>query len=191
MLGACVERGWPLESYRERDHPLQAEVLSAVLMATERDDVRIGVDGCGVPVHGFPLSSMATIYARLARPERLGRFESPARRAVGAMRAEPYMVAGRDRVDTAVMEACDQVVVKAGAEGMICAALVDRGLGVALKVRDGASRAVGPALIKLLAALDVLDGSALARLEAFARPPVLGGGEQVGELVAEFEVSRP
>ncbi len=191
MLGACLERGWPLDTYRERDHPLQKRVLSAVLVASGQEDVRIGVDGCGVPVHGFPLSAMATIYARLARPDRLGQLERAARRAVGAMRAEPYMVAGRDRVDTAVMQACGDVVVKAGAEGMICAAVLGRGLGVAVKVLDGSSRAVGPALIRVLAELNVLDDATVAALQAFAKPAVLGGGEPVGELLADFELSRP
>jgi L-asparaginase II len=191
MLGACRERGWPLVSYREPDHPLQVHVLAAVRRATAADDVSVGVDGCGVPVHGVPLASMATIFARLARPERLGELESHARRAVGAMRAAPYMVAGRNRVDTALMEASADLIVKAGAEGMICAALLDRGIGVAVKVRDGAPRAAGPALIRALTQLDALDASALDRLEAFARPPVIGGGEPVGELVADFDLSRP
>ena len=58
------------------------------------EDLAIGVDGCGVPVHGVPLHAMATLFARLARPERLGDLEPHARRAVAAMLAEPYLVGG-------------------------------------------------------------------------------------------------
>lgn len=190
MLAACRANGWPLDSYRDPVHPYQQEVLRGVLAASGEDDVRVGVDGCGVPVHGMPLRAMATIYARLARPERLGELQEHAGRAVGAMRAEPYMVAGRNRPDTAVMqEAASAVIAKGGAEGLMCAALLDRGLGVAVKSRDGAGRAAGPALIHALRSMDALDGHAISRLDPFARPPVRGGGEPVGEIAPVFELT--
>ena len=99
------------------------------------------------------------------------------------------MVAGRNRVDTAVMEAAPGVIVKSGAEGMICAALLERRLGLAIKIADGAHRAAGPALIHALALLDVLDGAATARLDPFGAPPVLGGGEPVGRMNATFDLT--
>jgi L-asparaginase II len=71
----------------------------------------------------------------------------------------------------------------------MCAAVLDRGLGVAVKVRDGASRATGPALILVLRSLAALDEGSLARLAAFARPPVLSGGKPVGEIAAWFELT--
>ncbi|MGH2555807.1 MAG: asparaginase [Actinomycetota bacterium] len=188
MLAACRANGWPLDSYRDPAHPYQQKVLRAVLAASGESRVRVGVDGCGVPVHGMPLRAMATIYARLSRPERLGALEEHARRAVGAMRAEPYMVAGRNRPDTAVMQEASAVIAKGGAEGLMCAALLDRGLGLAVKSRDGAGRAAGPALIHVLRSMDALDGDAVSRLAPFARPAVLGGGESVGEIVPEFEL---
>jgi len=191
MLAACTAQGWPLRSYRDPDHPLQRAVLESVLLASGRSEVRVGVDGCGVPVHGMPIRAMATIYARLASSGRLGDLEPHARRAVAAMIARPYLVAGRNRVDTAVMEARPGVAVKAGAEGMICAAIPDAGLGVALKVRDGSARATGPALIRALHLLGVLDEAAVEELDAFARPAVLGGGERAGDLVSDFELAAP
>ena len=191
MLGAAKANGWPLETYRSPDHPLQLSVLDAVRVASDERELVIGVDGCGVPVHGMPLRAMATIYAGLSGPARLGDLAPHAVRAARAMRAEPYMVAGRRRVDTAVMEEVPAVIVKSGAEGMICAGLLDRGLGIALKVRDGTHRAAGPAMIRTLALLDALDARLLEALREYASPPVLGGGEPVGRLVAEFDLVRP
>jgi L-asparaginase II len=192
MLAACIDQGWPGESYREPDHPLQQAVLDAVKLATGLDAVSVGVDGCGVPVHGVPLSSMARIYAGLAEPNRWGALEPYARRAALAMMAQPYLVAGRNRVDTAVMELGDGIVVKAGAEALVCSSIQDRGLGVAVKIRDGAPRAPGPVLIRVLRMLEALDDEQVERLAVYARPPVLGGGEQVGEVVvASFDLSRP
>jgi L-asparaginase II len=185
MLVASARRGRDLPSYRDPEHPVQREVLGAVSLAAGRDPGAVGIDGCGVPVHSLPLASMATLYARLARPDRLGELEPFARRVLEAMRAHPYLVAGRGRICTALMEAAVGVVAKAGAEGLICAALTERGLGVAVKVADGAARAADPALVRALTLLDVVDPEPLER---FARPPVLGGGRQVGELVAGFEL---
>jgi L-asparaginase II len=191
MLAACRAQEWPLETYREREHPLQSAVLSAVLRASAQDAVHVGVDGCGVPVHGMPLAAMATIYARLADAERLGDLEPLARRATAAMQAEPYLVAGRNRPDTAIMQVARDVIVKGGAEGLMCAALLGAGIGVAVKIRDGGGgRATGPAMIRALRSLDVLADADVDSLALFAAPPVLGGGRQVGELRAAFTLDR-
>jgi len=190
MLAACRSQVWPRGSYREADHPLQQRVLRTVLSTTGLPEVRIGVDGCGVPVHGMPLRSMAHLYASLTSPERFGSMEWHARRVVEAMVAEPYVVAGRNRVDTAVMEVAPGVLVKAGAEGLICAALPEHGLGLAVKIADGAHRGAGPALIHALRTLHALTERQVQSLAPFARPSVLGGGRPVGELVAGFDLRR-
>jgi L-asparaginase II len=190
MLAACVEQRWPLDSYLDPEHPYQQTVFRAVLGATRAEAVRVGVDGCGAPVHALELKQMATIYARLVRPGQMGDLRPHAERVVAAMRAQPYLVAGRNRVDTAMMEVANDVVVKAGAEGLLCAAAMGPGLGVAVKVRDGSSRAAGPAMILALRALDVLDDAQVERLGEFASPPVLGGGRPVGEMAAGFGLSR-
>ena len=40
---------------------------------------------------------------------------------MSAMRAEPYLVGGRGRDDTAVMQAAPDIVMKEGAEALDCA----------------------------------------------------------------------
>jgi L-asparaginase II len=191
MLATSVAQGWPLDTYRAADHPLQQLVLRTVTAATDAEPTAVGVDGCGVPVHGMPLRRMALLYARLTRPERLGPLGPHARRAVDAMRARPYLVAGRNRVATAVMEAVPTLVVKGGAEALICAGWMDRGWGIAAKVRDGGTRAAGPALLRALRFLGAVDDGLIEALVAHARTPVLGGGRPVGGLTADFELTRP
>lgn len=191
MLSACRAQGWPLETYREADHPMQQAVLAAVRKILGQQDVPTGVDGCGVVVHGMPLTSLARIYALLSVPDRWGELAPHALRAVTAMRSEPYLVAGRNRPETALMEVTEDVVAKAGAEALMCAGIVGRGLGLAVKVRDGGSRAAGPAAIRVLHQLGHLDQRQMDRLAPFARPPVLGGGRPVGETRAVVELTSP
>jgi L-asparaginase II len=191
MLSACVGTGWPTETYLEPGHPLQQEILEAVRRATGVEEPKVGVDGCGLPVHGVPLSAMAILFARLARPSRLGALEPSASRAVAAMRAHPFLVAGTGRSDTELMASVPGIVSKVGAEALHCAAVLDGGIGVAVKIADGGDRAAGSALLRVLLQLGAIGESELGRLSSVARPPVLGGGRPVGEMVAEFRLRRP
>jgi L-asparaginase II len=189
MLLASDRSGLELQSYLRPSHPLQREIVRAVRTATGVDPL-IGVDGCGAPVHGLPLRAMATLFARLSRPERLGRLSEPAATAAAAMRAEPYLVAGRGRSDTRIMEAVPGLICKVGAEGLHCAALLGWGIGVAVRIDDGSDRAAAPALVKALELLGLLDEdeAQLERLAPVAAPPVLGGGRPVGALEAGFRL---
>jgi L-asparaginase II len=182
MLFAARRRGWPLETYPSRSHPLQRRVLAAVRLLSGEDDVAVGIDGCGVPVQGVSLRGVATMYARLSDPDRGGSLAPSIARVTASMRAHPYLVGGRDREDTEIMEATDDLVVKEGAEALDCAVSLDAGLGIAVKVADGGYRAVGPALIAVLDQLGLLSPGARRRLRGRASPPVLGGGRPVGRL---------
>lgn len=190
MLFACDRSGLDLGTYLRLSHPLQREIVRAVRAATDADPV-IGVDGCGAPVHGVPLRGMATLFARLSGPERLGRLAEHAATAVGAMRAEPYLVAGRARSDTLIMEAIPGVVTKVGAEGLHCAAVLGQGIGIAVRIDDGSDRAAAPALLRALDILGVLDEGQRERLASVAAPAVLGGGRPVGALEAGFRLRPP
>lgn len=188
MLLACVRKGFDLDAYPEPTHPIQQAILDAVSLATGREPVAVGVDGCGIPVHAFPLAGMATMYARLARPLNLGAFATGTERAVQGMVAEPYMIAGRERICTRVMQAVPGVMVKVGAEGLLCVALLERGWGMAMKVEDGSGRPWGPSLVRALELLGALHAEDQASVEGLARLPVLGGGRPVGEIRADFDL---
>lgn len=190
MLLACVRTALDRATYVDPGHPLQHRVLQAVAAAAGSGPVAVGVDGCGVPVHAFPLAAVARAFGALASPEPLGELAGPARRAVRAMLAQPELVAGAGRLETDLMRAAPEILVKGGAEGLVCAAHVPTGLGVAVKVEDGAARAVGPALVRALRRLDLLDEGQEVALAAHARPPVRGGGRRVGDVVASFDLER-
>lgn len=191
MLLASERSGLVLDTYLRPSHPLQREILRAVRSATDVQRPQVGVDGCGAPVHGLPLRGMATLYARLAGPERLGRLAEHAAAAVNAMRAEPYLVAGHGRSDTRIMQAVPGVICKVGAEGLHCAAVLGEGIGVAVRIDDGHDRAAGPVLVKALDLLGVVDEERLERLRPVSEPPVLGGGRPVGALVTDFRLRTP
>ena len=93
--------------------------------------------------------------ARMADPRGLGPArEAAARRLVEAMVAHPLLVAGEGRACSELMAAMGgAVAVKTGAEAVYVAILPARGLGVALKIEDGATRASECAIAALLVRL--------------------------------------
>ena len=141
-------------------------------------------DGCGLPTYPLTLDQLATAMARLADPEGLGPARSAACRASARRWLPiPKLVAGSGRACTAIMTVAPEVVVKTGAEGVYGAALPRLGLGLALKVEDGASRAAPVALLALLAALGALGPEQIGALDELARPVLRNhAGRVVGRI---------
>jgi len=190
MLVASARNRWDLATYRDRGHPIQRRVGRAVAAATGVDRPIVGVDGCGLPVHGVPIRAMATMYARIMEPERFGKLAPAVERVVEGMLASPMLVGGSDRLDTDVMEATGDVLAKEGAEALVCATLLGPRLGVAVKITDGSWRRTAPAFVRVLRELDVLDGFALDRLRRHASRPVLGGDQVQGAVEAVVRLQR-
>jgi L-asparaginase II len=186
MLAAAVHLGLEPRSYERADHPLQvmiAGIISETCGVTLSRD-GIGVDGCSVPTWSLPLGSLATGFARFGTGTGLasGRAQA-ADRLARACFARPVLVAGEGRFDTIAMRAlAPAVFVKGGAEGMHCAALPELGLGIALKINDGAKRGTERALAEVLAALIPEAGTALA--EQLDGVLLNWRGLRVGQVVA-------
>jgi L-asparaginase II len=172
MLALARTRGWDTRGYRLPGHPVQEECRAVHAQAAEvaRGSMPTASDGCGVVTFALPLERMAHVYSRLA--------SLPAgERVAHAMKTRPDLVGGPDGVDFELMRAAPGWLAKGGAEGLLCAAGPD-GVGVALKVEDGAARAQAPALAAFLARLGI-------ELPRLAIVPVANSrGERVGEVVA-------
>lgn len=184
MLAFAHESGWPTLGYEGVCHPVQQHALERVSLWSDVPVQNIvqAIDGCGVVAFGLPLHSMALAFARLGAAARRGD-EVPAR-IVRAMTSHPFLVGGTDRFDTVLMEETDgRVLAKVGAEGVHTVAVLDEGIGLAVKVEDGASRAQYPAMLTLLQRLDVLPEDLPPRLAHLLRTPTFNTrGVQVGEV---------
>ena len=145
------------KGYVAPDHPVQREVAAAIAAATGArlsEEMR-GVDGCAIPTYAVPLIALALGFARFGTGAGLspGRGRAAAR-IRAAVAAHPLTVAGKGRFDTEVMTllgAC--VFTKGGAEGMVCAALPEAGLGLAVKADDGGGRAAQVMIAALISPL--------------------------------------
>ncbi|TJZ92275.1 asparaginase [Paracoccus gahaiensis] len=143
--------------YVEPDHPVQQAVKAAFEEVTGETSPGFGIDGCSAPNWACTVEGLARAMARFANPgpDRRGQ---AMRRLVDAMRSHPEMVAGEGRSCTGLMRAMGgAVAVKTGAEAVFVAILPEQGLGIALKITDGATRASEAAITALLIHLGVLD----------------------------------
>jgi L-asparaginase II len=184
MLARAHAAGWSTYGYERAEHPVQQSCLDEVARwsGVPASDIGLAVDGCGVTVFVLGLEPMALAYARLADAARRSQ-EIPSR-IVHAMQTRPFLVGGTDRFDSALIEATEgRCIAKTGAEGMHCIALVDEGIGIAVKVEDGAQRAQFPAVLSVLKHLGALPRELPPRLAEFLHRPLRNTrGEIVGDV---------
>jgi L-asparaginase II len=183
FLTVAVHKGERTRGYIKLEHPVQQRILGVLEQLTDMNlgPAPKGIDGCGIPVIGVPLGRLALAFARMARPATLPKPRIAAiARIRKAMAAEPFMVAGSGRFCTKVMHTLgERAVVKTGAEGVYIAILRDKGLGIALKIDDGGTRASEVVLASLLQRCGVFDPA----LEAALSVPIFNRvGLQVGQV---------
>ena len=112
-------------------------------------------DDCGVPTYLMQLGQIGSLYARLASGESLDM-----ERIVRAMTHYPEMVAGKGEFDTELMRLTQgELVSKSGSEGLQCIGILGEGMGLAIKVIDGATRAKYATAIYLLQQLGWINPS--------------------------------
>lgn len=190
FLAVARHLGAEPKGYEQPDHPVQRLALGAIaeMAGLDRASLPVAIDGCTAPAAALPLHALATAAARIADPSGLASARAEAaRRLDAAVRANPLYVAGTGRACTALIEASGgEISVKTGAEGVYVAVLRSLGLGVALKIDDGAARASETAIAVLLAALGVVDPANPA-VAALADAPVL---DSIGRTVGARRPSR-
>jgi len=209
MLATAVHRGLSLEDYVSAEHAVQQSIIDVFRRIAELGPhISIAVDGCSAPTFGVPLESIARAFSRLANPwsanhdrGSLTTNEAVAVKwIVAAMTAYPEMVGGTSgRLDTDLMKATrGKLVSKIGAESVHAVAVLPdgrfpRGLGVAVKIEDGAKRALMPTVVEVLSQLQVIDQAEQAALVDYHRPSVSNHRQfAVGEIRPVFDLGlRP
>ena len=196
MLAHAKMRGLPLETYLERDHPIQQDILTtfAEMCGIERDQVELGTDGCSAPNFAVPLLNAALGFARLCDPQSTAGTSSPlskaradaCRKITSAMTSYSEMVSGFGEFDCELMKVGKgKILTKRGAEGFQAIGLLPgvlnadlRGIGIAFKVSDGDAGRMGedlqtrnrvrPAVtLEILRQLGALDDTQMKQLAEF------------------------
>jgi L-asparaginase II len=145
--------------YIDLAHPVQVAVREAFEDMTEIESPGYGIDGCSAPNFATTLHGMARAMAKMAHCETGSQTRNmAAARLVAAMAKHPELVAGEGRSCTELMRAMGgKASIKTGAEAVFVAILPGPGLGIAVKIEDGGTRAAEAVIASLLVQLGVLE----------------------------------
>ncbi|WP_165390186.1 asparaginase [Thalassococcus sp. S3] len=190
FLSVCRHCGHDPMGYDQMEHPTQ-QAYAGLLNDLGTRVTGWGIDGCTLPTPALSLADAARIGALMSAAK--GPHGPAMRRVVDAMRACPEYTSGSDHAMVAVTKATrGRVTFKVGAEAFLLAFLPEDGLGVAIKVADGNSRARVPALLAILQGLGVMDKRAVADLQHWIEPQVRDSrGHVVGALKPSAGLSKP
>jgi L-asparaginase II len=176
LLLLCRYYGFPLEGYRELEHPVQQLIhqIFAELLQCNKEDIALGIDGCGLPTCHLSLHQIAWLYSLLAKGyDDSGKYSKCFGRIQKAMITYPQMLSGYNEFCTELGLASEgRVIGKVGSEGLYCLAVPGKNFGVCIKIADGNERGVYPVAIHLLKELGVFGSSAMAKLDQWAYPPI-------------------
>jgi L-asparaginase II len=175
-----VARHWDIatKGYEHHDHPVQRAIAKALAELTGIDsEFPWGVDGCAAPNFAVPLGAQARAFAGLTGER--------GKRIVRAMTSHPELVSGTGRTCAILMRSAKgRAAVKTGAEGFFAGVVPELGLGIAIKIDDGAGRAADTVMAAMLEKFGLLGEDDAAR--NILRAPVTN---TVGTVVGERRVA--
>jgi L-asparaginase II len=170
MLLASQAREWPFKDYTDAHHPMQEADTAQIARYLDRNPITVeyGVDGCNVPTWWLTLRECALCFARFSSPEwAQSDFERRAiERIFDAYHRAAWFASGTGRFETPFNSESDgKWLAKIGGEGIFCVGFRNRGIGLVVKVIDGNSRAIPPALLHAMKTWGLIDSSQLQRLK--------------------------
>jgi L-asparaginase II len=186
MLAVTRKLGESPADYLNPEHPAQQLIYDIVREYTGEAEIFRGLDGCSAPVYYLSIERLAQAFARIARQD-----TDESRRIFSVMNSNPYLVAGRKRLDTELMQQFPGTLIsKGGGEGVLGIAINtgEEVYGIGLKVLDGNHRAVGPMVLKVLDQLGLMDSQRFERLNWFWQPELKNAADRVyGTYQTEIE----
>ena len=200
MLATIVHEGLSQDDYLDPQHPLQQRILAimAEVMRVPADEIVLGTDGCSLPTFAASVRAFAAAYAALAAPEAVpagaGREHAAAlNRLRDAMTAFPVNVSGEGNLVATIMEVSEgRIAAKSGAEGLICLAVPERELGIAIRIADGTFRTHAVAVASALEQLGILDDAQRQEILNRHSPELRNhNGRLVGEIRPVFRLESP
>ncbi|MEX2416586.1 MAG: asparaginase [Paenibacillaceae bacterium] len=182
--------------YDELKHPVQLRIAQTIASVCDIDSLQLitAVDGCGVPVFGMPIHRLALGFARLGTPP--PSFHNDRKNAchtiINALRHSPFLLAGTDRFDTDLIHITNgRIIGKMGAEGIYAFTIPGQDIGAAIKIVDGAERALYPAVVEILHQLKLLQENELMKLGPYHKPDLVNRhGEIVGSIQPHCQLHK-
>jgi L-asparaginase II len=173
FLAVCKAKNYDIASYILPDHPLEQQLTKLIgqVCNYSTSEIIIGIDGCGVPVHGIPLFNMALGFANLSKPTETNTIPTEAATIITrAMANHPEMLSGTGGFCTALTKGTNgRLFGKIGAEAVYCVGNTETGQGLAIKLTDGNLWKLAPIVMQTLEKLNWLHNDEITELQEFRR----------------------
>jgi L-asparaginase II len=175
FLAYCVHNGLDTDSYLSTEHPLQKAIkkVTAEMNEYPEEKLQTGLDGCSAPIFALPVYNQAVGYKNLIHPDKFSNVRQDACRVIiEAITQYPYMLAGKGRYCTEMMEVCgSKVIGKTGADGVYSLGFKSEGWGCCIKIDDGLMGPQYTVAQELISALKLFPENVLKPLEHYIKSP--------------------
>ncbi|MEW5821403.1 MAG: asparaginase [Cyanobacteriota bacterium] len=185
VLASCKASGWPLDNYTDPAHPVQREIIEIVKYYCQTDTLKIGIDGCSMPIHAMPLLNMGAGFAKY--------FDGSTEYAeilADAVSKYPHLAGGYGRIDSAIIQSSDgKLLAKVGAEGLIIVTARHTGEALVVKLSCGNDYMRNYVVIEALKQLNWLANDPLddELLKPFSNQEIYNhAGKNIGKLRFKF-----
>ncbi len=179
LISVCVHKGYDIKNYDDYNHPLQKDMIKTLSEVYEYDigHAPYGIDGCGIPTIATPVFNLALGHVNLFK-------QTNGKLILDAVAKYPDLISGQNNFPTEITRATNgRVFAKVGAEGIYCALSPEDNIYIALKARDGGSRASQFATAALLKQFGCIRESEELLLQKFLHPKIKNWeGLTVGEI---------
>jgi L-asparaginase II len=141
FLAYCVYNNLETSDYIHPKHSLHQTILQIIsdFHYFPINDIQQGIDGCSAPIFAFPVYNQAVAYKNLINPSQ---FDEATQKAcylmIDAIMQYPEMIAGTNRYCSDLMKLSNgKVLGKTGADGVYSIGLIQKKMGVCIKIDDG------------------------------------------------------
>lgn len=154
FLVICKLKGWDMETYDRPEHLLQVAIKNKINTLTSlstgegwgegaTQPYPVTTDGCGVPILSMPLKNMLIGYKNLLQYEKI----------TSAIKNNPYIFGGENRLDTEIIEKTDDLIAKVGAGGLCIVFNLKLKDGFVVKINDCSMEARRSAVLEAINSL--------------------------------------
>ncbi|MFR1708397.1 MAG: asparaginase [Clostridium sp.] len=192
ILTLCTDMECDKKGYWNINSPAQQEILSHISMISGYpiDQIKIGTDGCGVPVFGMPMKNLAKAYMTMACPDTIE--DELTREAVikitKLMNENYEMVSGTNLICSLLLMD-ENIVAKGGAKGVYCFGLKEERLGFSIKIIDGSEEEWPLIVASILEQINYKNKETIDRLRKVFPSVIVNDNNQiVGESIIKFKL---
>lgn len=152
MMLLARELNEKVEGYWRKESKTQTEILKVISKLTDVPErrVKLGIDGCGVPVYAVPFHRIALSFLRLQKPELIedNLLRAAVEKNVGLIHHYPNTIAGENVVCSIVCSDLD-LLGKSGAAGVYAMGIRSLGIGIVAKILDGSHEEYGSIVLHI------------------------------------------